>query len=119
MKYACDRCGFTIRNRFKFSSHRRWCKRWDEKAKGEKKPKACVCQTCGKSCKSFQGLGKHVLVHLPEKGRPAAPKKASRGGSRLVKALARKRDKLRAKGMGYLAVADKIDLMISALRKVE
>ena len=107
--FACDRCGFKSNDRFKYPNHRRWCK----------KPEKNVCAVCHKTFKRSQGLGNHARFCKAAKPRRAAARSGVRGGSRLVKALARRRDRLRAKGMTFLAVAGKIDLMISALKKVE
>jgi hypothetical protein len=111
-KYTCDRCDFKSADRFRYSNHRRWCVHL-------RRPEENSCPVCHKTFKRPQGLGNHVRFCKAAKPKRAAARSGVRGGSRLAKALARKRDKLRAKGIAFLAVAEKIDLMIGALRKVE
>lgn len=108
--FTCNKCGKKF-GRYDYPAHYRWCK------EGKKDPKL-PCSVCGKLLKTPQALGKHALSHRPK------PKKGVKGAAihktpSLIRALARKRDKLREKGMGYLAVAQKLDLTISALRKVD
>jgi len=87
-----------------------------ESGRPTKKP---TCSKCGKTFKRFQGLGNHERYCVGGKPERLARRGYARTGSRLVRALARKRDKLREKGMAFLAVAGKIDLMIGALKGVE
>lgn len=102
--FTCKRCGQSF-GRYQYPAHTRWCR------KG-----SITCTVCKREFKNAQGLGNHMNVH---KGSPKRAPRAGRKMSRLAKALARKGAKLREKGMAYLAVARKIDLMVGALGKVE
>lgn len=103
--FTCDKCGQSF-DRYRYPAHVRWCRRG----------KGYSCKYCHKPFKTAQGRGRHQACH---EGPPVRRRASSHGWSRLEKALAKKAQKLREKGMSYLAVAQKLDLMVSALRKVD